>query len=100
MDEGKVLATGCPAEIRRQTDTGTLESAFIALLPDGKRHGHQNGGPTQAGAATYGAEVAIEARGLTADSAISWPWTTSVSASTPARSFGFLGSNAAANRPP
>src|SRR5690554_4226300 len=37
MDEGKVLATGSPAELRQQTGTETLDDAFIALLPDNRR---------------------------------------------------------------
>lgn len=65
MDEGKVLATGTPAELREQTSTQNLEEAFIALLPESKRAGHhklvipprpQNDGAPQ---------IAIEAEGLT-----------------------------------
>jgi len=41
MDEGRVLATGTPAELRTRTDCDTLEAAFIALLPEVKRRGHQ-----------------------------------------------------------
>jgi ribosome-dependent ATPase len=38
MDDGKVLATGTPAELLQRTGT-TLEEAFIALLPEEKaRH--------------------------------------------------------------
>lgn len=64
MDDGKVLATGTPAELHERTKTESLEDAFIALLPEEKRHGHKavvvpsfpEGGD---------AEVAIEAQGLT-----------------------------------
>ncbi|MCP8462847.1 ribosome-associated ATPase/putative transporter RbbA [Pseudomonas sp. ZM23] len=65
MDEGKVLATGTPAELRAHTATQSLEEAFIALLPESKRAGHhrlvipprpQHGGAPQ---------IAIEAEGLT-----------------------------------
>ena len=33
MNDGAVLATGTPAEIRQRTGCGTLDEAFIALLP-------------------------------------------------------------------
>jgi ribosome-dependent ATPase len=65
MDDGKVLATGSPAEIRRQTDKPTLESAFIALLPEWKRRGHDELVVPPRQQPHKGAEVAIEARGLT-----------------------------------
>jgi ribosome-dependent ATPase len=41
MDAGRVLATGTPDELRRQTATPTLDAAFIALLPEEGRRGHQ-----------------------------------------------------------
>ncbi|MFH5256161.1 ATP-binding cassette domain-containing protein, partial [Burkholderia semiarida] len=34
MDEGRVLATGTPAELLQRTDSRSLEEAFIALLPE------------------------------------------------------------------
>ncbi|MGY4417674.1 ribosome-dependent ATPase [Bradyrhizobium sp. JR6.1] len=40
MDDGKVLATGSPSELRRQTGTSSIENAFVALLserPNGAR---------------------------------------------------------------
>ena len=37
MNEGQVLATGSPAEIRAQASETTLERAFVALLPAGER---------------------------------------------------------------
>src|SRR5271169_2660946 len=33
MNSGKILATGSPADLKRQTATGSIEDAFIALLP-------------------------------------------------------------------
>ena len=33
MDSGNILADGAPAELKQRTGTGTLEQAFIALLP-------------------------------------------------------------------
>ena len=64
MDEGRVLATGTPAELRERGAAATLEAAFIALLPEAKRREHREVvvPPLQAGA---DAAVAIEARGLT-----------------------------------
>lgn len=37
MDSGRVLATGSPADLRRQTETDNLDDAFIALLPESRR---------------------------------------------------------------
>jgi ribosome-dependent ATPase len=41
MNEGRILADGTPAEIKRQTGTASLEAAFVALLPEAARHGHR-----------------------------------------------------------
>ncbi|RQR35083.1 ABC transporter ATP-binding protein/permease [Burkholderia sp. Bp9143] len=41
MDAGRVLATGSPGELLERTGCDTLEDAFIALLPDARRHGYQ-----------------------------------------------------------
>ncbi len=41
MDDGKILATGTAAELRKQTGTATLEAAFILLLPIEKRKGYK-----------------------------------------------------------
>ncbi len=41
MSAGKVLATGSPAEIKARAGAATLEEAFIALLPEEERSGHQ-----------------------------------------------------------
>jgi ribosome-dependent ATPase len=63
MDAGRVLATGTPAELMEQTQTGDLEKCFIALLPEEKRRGHRELTipPRPAGKA----EIAIESHGLT-----------------------------------
>jgi ribosome-dependent ATPase len=42
MDDGKVLATGTPAELMQRTGTQDLEKCFIALLPEEKRAGTQS----------------------------------------------------------
>jgi ribosome-dependent ATPase len=41
MNAGKVLAAGSPAELKARTGAATLEDAFIALLPEEQRRGHQ-----------------------------------------------------------
>lgn len=35
MAAGRVLATGTPDELKRRTNTASLEDAYVALLPDG-----------------------------------------------------------------
>ncbi|HEX8544245.1 MAG TPA: ribosome-associated ATPase/putative transporter RbbA [Pseudomonas sp.] len=64
MDAGKVLDTGAPAELLQRTHSENLEQAFVALLPEEKRRGHQTLviPPRKTGDA---AAVAIEAHGLT-----------------------------------
>ncbi|MDD2903117.1 MAG: ribosome-associated ATPase/putative transporter RbbA [Syntrophales bacterium] len=64
MEDGRVLATGKPQELLRQTGSATLEEAFIALLPQEKREGYQpvRIPPREEGAA---AEIAIQAQDLT-----------------------------------
>ncbi len=37
MDDGRVLATGTPDEMRRQSGKDTLEEAFVSLLPEDKQ---------------------------------------------------------------
>jgi ribosome-dependent ATPase len=64
MDEGRVLATGTPAELLARTGHHSLEAAFIALLPEEKRRGHQAVAIPPL-ALDAQAEVAIEARDLT-----------------------------------
>src|SRR5690606_6391577 len=64
MDGGRVLATGTPADLRRQTGTASLEEAFIALMPEEKRRLHRRVAiPPRPEAGT--GEAAIEAEGLT-----------------------------------
>ena len=60
VDNGRVLATGTPAELRSRTATDSLEEAFLALLPPERRDGHSRLTipPLSAG------EVVISARGL------------------------------------
>jgi len=64
MDAGRILATGTPHELRRRTDTASLEAAFIALLPDAKRRGHR-ALEIPPLAITGAADIAIEAEALT-----------------------------------
>jgi len=63
MDDGRVLDTGTPAELLARTGAASLEEAFIHLLPEAKRRGHEpvHIPPLQADAD----DIAIEARGLT-----------------------------------
>ncbi|WP_027556575.1 ribosome-associated ATPase/putative transporter RbbA [Bradyrhizobium sp. Cp5.3] len=64
MDDGRVLATGTPPELLRQTGTDNLDAAFIALLPEEKRRAHKEVviPPRRS---DQGGDVAIEARDLT-----------------------------------
>ena len=64
MDDGKILATGTPDQLRQQVSANSLEEAFIALLPEQKRKNHHAVivPPLQASEAS---EIAIEAKGLT-----------------------------------
>ena len=64
MDAGRILACGEPQALLARTGSATLEAAFIALLPEDRRRGHQTVivEPLQAGT---DAEIAIEARDLT-----------------------------------
>jgi ribosome-dependent ATPase len=63
MDAGKVIASGTPAEMMARGNATTLDDAFINLLPESRRAGHQ--------AVVIGPRVAvagppaIEAEGLT-----------------------------------
>lgn len=63
MNAGEVLATGSAEELRQQTQSATLEEAFINLLPQAQRQAHQAVviPPYQ----PENAEIAIEARDLT-----------------------------------
>ena len=63
MNDGKVLATGNPDQIKTQTGSGSLEEAFVALLPEEERRGHKAlEVPPRAESKS---EVAIEAQDLT-----------------------------------
>ena len=64
MDEGKILATGTPDELLTRTQTTSLESAFIMLLPEEKREGYE---PVVVPPLAFQehAEIAIEAKDLT-----------------------------------
>src|SRR5690606_9946629 len=64
MDAGRVLATGSTTDILERTGTGSLEEAFIALLPEEKRRGYR---PVERSPRTTVGEEspAIEARDLT-----------------------------------
>jgi ribosome-dependent ATPase len=42
MDEGRLLATGTPADLLRQTAAANLDAAFIALLPETQRRHHRD----------------------------------------------------------
>ena len=63
MDEGTVLATGTPAELLERTASTTLDDAFIALLPEGRRRGHI--AVTKPPLEADDSDIAIEARDLT-----------------------------------
>ena len=63
MNGGKVLATGSPEELRRNTRETTLEKAFIKLLPEEVRRGHKE--PVITPLRPAGGTPAIEAQGLT-----------------------------------
>jgi len=63
MFGGKVVGTGSPAELQARTGTQSLEKAFVQLLPEEMRSGHQElvVPPRSAG----NNEVIIESHGLT-----------------------------------
>ena len=63
MNAGKVLATGTPEELKRNTNESTLERAFIQLLPEESRRGHRE--PQILPWQSSGGTPAIEAHGLT-----------------------------------
>ena len=63
MDEGRVLATGTPAELLQRTGSRSLEEAFIQLLPEEKKRGYQP--VVIPPLAADGNDIAIEARDLT-----------------------------------
>ncbi len=63
MDDGHILATGTPDEVRKAAGRTTLEEAFIELLPEEKRRQHHT--VTVSPRRTTGGTPAIEAEGLT-----------------------------------
>lgn len=63
MDEGRVLDEGTPEGLLRKTGTKSLEEAFIQLLPEAKRAGHQE--VVIPARSTDDVEVVIEAQNLT-----------------------------------
>ena len=63
MDAGRVLATGMPAELMKQTNTKDLEACFIGLLPEEKRSGHTE--LTIPPRRAERSEIVIDAKGLT-----------------------------------
>ena len=72
MDDGRVLATGTPAELLQRAASTSLEAAFIELLPEEKKRGYQpvvipplSPSSQQSGADNAAEEIAIEANGLT-----------------------------------
>ena len=65
MDEGHVMATGTPEQLRKQTGTASLDEAFIALLPEQKRRGHKTLVVTPGDFTGAEGEDAIVAEGLT-----------------------------------
>ena len=64
MDDGKVLATGSPAELMSRTGTDDLDAAFIQLLPKEKQRGHKTLVVPPRTTAAEG-PPAIQAEGLT-----------------------------------
>lgn len=63
MDDGRILATGRPAELLERTQSTNLEEAFIRLLPEDKKQGHVP--VVIPPLAVDEDDIAIEARGLT-----------------------------------
>ncbi|MEZ5606016.1 MAG: ribosome-associated ATPase/putative transporter RbbA [Burkholderiaceae bacterium] len=63
MDDGRVLATGTPTELLARTHSASLEEAFVALLPQARKRGHEPVKIPPLEAAED--DIAIEASGLT-----------------------------------
>jgi len=64
MDGGRLLATGTPHDLLARSGQGSLEAAFISLLPEEKRRGHHTI-EIPARGAQHDGEVIIEAQDLT-----------------------------------
>ncbi|MEQ4541069.1 ribosome-associated ATPase/putative transporter RbbA [Halomonas desiderata] len=63
MDAGRIMATGSPQELLERTGTGSLEAAFIALLPEARRREYR---PVEISPLRLAeGDIAIEARDLT-----------------------------------
>ena len=63
MDDGRVIASGTPTKLKARGKGATLDDAFINLLPEAKRAGHQ--AVVVPPRRTTGGPPAIEAEGLT-----------------------------------
>lgn len=63
LSDGQVIATGSPAEMRARTGQETLDGAFIAMLPEAARAGHEEVQVPPFKATSDGA--AVEAKALT-----------------------------------
>jgi len=63
MDDGRVTASGAPDEIKAMSGAASLETAFVALLPEAKRAGFEPVRPEPRQA--LAGPPAIEAEGLT-----------------------------------
>lgn len=91
MSAGRILAVGTPDELMSQVGSDNLEAAFIALLPEEERQGHQ--AITLPPRVAQEGPLAIEAEGLT----IRFGDFTAVDHVSfkiePGEIFGFLGSN-------
>lgn len=63
MSDGQVIATGTPDDLRNKTGQQTLDSAFIAMLPEEIRSGHKDVSvpPFE----PSGGRPAVQAKGLT-----------------------------------
>ncbi len=65
MYAGRVLATGTPVDIKGRTGTSSLESAFIAMMPDARRATTSSGAAGLPIARPVGQEPVIVTRDLT-----------------------------------
>ncbi len=65
MDAGRLLDTGTPDELLQRTGTSTLDAAFIALLPEGRRRDHRAVVIPPRQSTDAGDTFAIEAQHLT-----------------------------------
>src|SRR5690625_956800 len=62
MDDGQVLATGQPQELLQRTQSHSLETAFLRLLPEEKTRDHRE---VRIPSLSQSDEVVIESRALT-----------------------------------